>query len=245
MPMIQAIAIDDEPNALGVIREYARDISDLSLLETFTDPLRAEAFLQGKGDTDLVFLDIQMARLNGIDLLRRLQPRQVQVVITTAYPDYALQGFELDVADYLLKPFGPERFRHALEKVRQHTIATVDAADKAYRPDQREPEFIFVRSDYRMLKVRVDEILYIEGTGNYVSIHTAGNRILSIQNMRSLEQFLSDWGFYRIHKSYIVSIRQIESVSRKSVVVAGQELPVGEAHRDTFMEYMTRQYRII
>lgn len=240
--MIRAIAIDDEPNALGVIREYARDVSDLSLQETFTDPLRAQAFLQDHADTDLVFLDIQMARLNGIDLLRRLEPRQAQVVITTAYPDYALQGFDLDVADYLMKPFGPERFRHALEKVRRITVAT---SEPAACPHQRGPEFIFVRSDYRILKLRVDEILFLEGTGNYVSIHTTGGRILSLQNMRSLEQALGEWGFYRIHKSYIVSVRHIESIARKSIVLAGQELPVGDAHRDAFIDHMTRHYRHI
>jgi len=243
--MIRAIAIDDEPNALGVIREYARNVSDLSLRETFTDPLQAEAFLQETTDIDLVFLDIQMARLNGIDLLRRLQPRQTRIVVTTAYPDYALQGFDLDVSDYLLKPFGQERFHHALEKVRQHTPDTIASAETSACPHQRGPEFIFVRSDYRILKVRVKDILYLEGTGNYVSIHTSGGRILSLQNMRSLELALGDWGFYRIHKSYIVSVRHIETIARKSVVVAGQELPVGDAHREAFIEHMTRQYRII
>lgn len=243
--MIRAIAIDDEPNALGIIREYARDVSDLSLQETFTDPLRAEAFLQENTETDLVFLDIQMARLNGIELLRRMQPRQAQIVVTTAYPDYALQGFDLDVADYLLKPFGPERFRHALEKVRQKALAANTSTEANACPHQRGPEFIFVRSDYRILKVRVDDILYLEGTGNYVSIHTAGGRILSLQNMRSLEKELGGWGFYRIHKSYIVSVRHIDSIARKSVVVAGQELPVGDAHREAFIDDMTRQYRLI
>lgn len=240
--MITAIAIDDEPNALGIIREYARGVSDLDLRETFTDPLQAETWLRQNHETGVVFLDIQMARMNGLELLRRNPNTKTRFIVTTAYPDYALQGFDLDVTDYLLKPFALERFRKALEKVRQHK-AHIPALPPA--PEPCSQDIIFVRSEYRIVKVAVREIQYLEGTGNYVSIHMPSGRILCLQNMRSLEQLLKGCGFFRIHRSYIVSIRHVESVTRKSVTIAGQELPIGDSYREPFLGHIGRHYRLI
>jgi DNA-binding LytR/AlgR family response regulator len=240
--MIAAIAIDDEPNALGVIREYAKQVEDLHLRETFSDPLAAETWLHRNPDTGLVFLDIQMARMNGLELLRRNPGSKAKVIVTTAYPDYALQGFDLDVADYLLKPFALARFRQAMEKVRNRP-ATVGIAP--FPPDPCSEDIIFVRTEYRIMKVSVRDIQYLEGTGNYVSLHLPAGRILSLQNMRSLEQMLKGCGFYRIHRSYIVSIRHIETFTRKSVTVAGRELPVGDSFREPFLEHIGSHYRLI
>jgi two-component system LytT family response regulator len=241
--MITAIAIDDEPNALGVIREYAKAITDLDLRETFTDPLQAEAWLHRNNDTGLIFLDIQMARMNGLELLRRNPDSKAAVILTTAYPNYALQGFDLDVADYLLKPFGMERFRQAMEKVR-YRASPVDISPFSPK-DPCSEEFIFIRTEYRIVKVSVKDIQYLEGTGNYVSIHLPSGRILSLQNMRSLEQMLKGCGFFRIHRSYIVAMRHVETVTRKSVTVAGRELPVGDSYREPFLEHIGSHYRLI
>ena len=142
--MITAIAIDDEPNALGVIREYARNIPELDLRETFTDPLLAETWLYQNPQTTLIFLDIQMARLNGLDLLRRNRNNKAKVIVTTAYPDFALQGFELDVTDYLLKPFAVERFRQALDKVR---IIEANTGTPTPVQESCNEDIIFVKSE--------------------------------------------------------------------------------------------------
>lgn len=240
--MIIAIAIDDEPNALGVIREYARDVPDLDLRETFTDPVKAEAWLRRYDEASLVFLDIEMARMNGLEFVRRNPVPAVHVVLTTAYPDYALQGFELDVTDYLLKPFTKERFQSALDKVRNRMSPT-STGDMAPAPDREE--FIFVRTEHSITKVSIEDILYIEGTGNYVSIQLPSGRILTLQNMRSLEQTIKGFGFFRIHRSYIVSIRHVKTVSRKSVNIAGMELPIGDSYRESFMDHIGSRYRII
>lgn len=240
--MITAIAIDDEPNALGVIREYAKEITDLDLQESFTNPIQAEAWLRRNQHTGLLFLDIQMAQMNGLEFLRRNPSPKTSVVLTTAYPDYALQGFDLNVADYLLKPFSRERFQQAMEKVRAKVSPTTPDVSKN---DTFGEEFIFVRTEYRITKVKVHDILYLEGTGNYVSIHLPATRILSLQNMRSLEQMLKDSGFFRIHRSYIIAMRHIETVTRKSVVISGKELPIGDSYRELFMEHIGNRYRLI
>ena len=227
--MITAIAIDDEPNALGVIREYARNVPELNLIETFTDPLKAEAWLELNPE-------------NGLDLIRRNRKANASIILTTAYPDFALQGFELAVTDYLLKPFAMDRFRQALEKVKNSQQKT---SEPASAPESAKEDIIFVKSEYRIMKVSVDEIQYLEGTGNYVSLHLPSGRILSMQNMSTLEQMLKGTGFFRIHRSYIVAIRHIESVTRKSVTVAGQELPIGDSYREPFLSYIGSHYRLL
>lgn len=187
--MIIAIAIDDEANALGVIGEYARDVADLDLRETFTDPIKAGAWLQRYDEALLVFLDIEMARMNGLEFIKRNSIPGMQIILTTAYSDYALQGFELNVTDYLLKPFNKDRFQSALEKVRNR-ISPTSTVPIATSPDHEE--FIFVRTEHSITKVSIEDILYMGGTGNYVSIQLPGGRILTLQNLRSHEQIVKD-----------------------------------------------------
>jgi len=183
-----------------------------------------------------------MAQMNGLEFLRRNANAKTDVILTNAYPDYALQGFDLNVADYLLKLNSRVRFCQAIEKLRNKYLpASMDANSS----DPFEEEFIFVRTEYRITKVRVHDIHYLEGTGNYVSIHLPTSRILSLQNMRSLEQMLKDAGFFRIYRSFIVAVRHLETVTRKSVVIAGEELPRGDSYRELFMEHIGNRYRLI
>jgi two-component system LytT family response regulator len=240
--MITSIAIDDEPNALGVIRQYARDVPDLDLQETFTDPVKAEEWLRCNDKVSLVFLDIEMARMNGLEFIKRNPITAVHVILTTAYTDYALKGFEMDVTDYLLKPFTRDRFQSAIEKLRKRQSPPIAGVNVLVR--DRE-EFIFVRTEQSIMKVPIGDILYIEGTGNYVSIQFPTGRILTLQNMRSLEQSIKDLGFFRIHRSYIVSMRHVKSVSRKIVNIAGLELPIGDSYRESFMDHIGSRYRLI
>lgn len=243
--MIRAIAIDDERNALGVIREYAKKIPDFTLTETFTDPLKTLPYLYQHPEINLIFIDIQMSKLNGLELVEQLKNGRASIVLTTAYPDYALQSYQLDVIDYLLKPFSFDRFLHAVIKARQ-LMKVDDQAELNNQTSLNSPNsqhFIFVKSDYKVIKIAVPEILFIEGTGNYVTIQTTFGKFLSLQNMKNFEDELKPLGFFRIHKSYIISIRHIESITKKSVIVDNKELPIGDTFRDPFNDYMKLNFK--
>ena len=243
--MIRAIAIDDERNALGVIREYSKNVPDFELLETFTDPLKTLPYLYTHPETDLIFMDIQMSKLNGLELAEQLKNGRAGIVLTTAYPDYALQGYQLDVIDYLLKPFSFDRFLHAVEKAR-HILKSDDQTDTSNQTTLNAHEsqhFIFVKSDYKVIKIAVPDILFIEGTGNYVAIQTTFGKFLSLQSMKNFEDELKALGFFRIHKSYIISIRHIQTISKKTVCIDDKELPIGETFKDPFNEYMQTNFK--
>jgi DNA-binding LytR/AlgR family response regulator len=244
--MIKAIAIDDERNALGVITQFANRIPGLELSETFTDPLKVVPFLYRNPDTDLLFLDIQMAKMNGLDLAKQISKGRARIILTTAYPNYALQGFDLDVIDYLLKPFSFERFDKAVNKAMSILASVAPTADTNKSIEGAKlghEEFIFVRSDYKTIKVSLSDILYIEGTGNYVSIHTRKGKILSLQNMKTFEDQLRPFNFFRIHKSFIISIQHIDSIGKKSIFINHEEIPIGDTFRDPFNDYMKLNFK--
>ena len=242
--MITAIAIDDEMNALGIIKEFSQRIADLELIHTFTDPTRALHYTTAaKKSIDLVFLDIQMSRLNGLTLAEHL-PRNCRIILTTAYPDYALQGYEMDVVDYLLKPFSFERFERSIQKVR---LLPGMASDDGYR-DQKKikpsgDDFIFVRTDYKTIKVRISDINYIEGSGNYVTLHTVKGKIMVLQNLKKFEEQLIPYQFIRVHKSYIVSLIHIDSIEKNWIMVDKEEIPIGESYREPFQKFLNANYK--
>jgi two-component system, LytTR family, response regulator len=242
--MIHAIAVDDEMNALGIIQEYSQRIADLDLVQSFTDPTKALQFANAsKKPIDLVFLDIQMSRLNGLTLAEHL-PENCRIILTTAYPDYALQGYEMDVVDYLLKPFSLERFERAVQKVRllKNTASdVVSEAQKKIKP--AGDDFIFVRTDYKTIKVKISDITYIEGSGNYVTLHTIKGKILVLQNLKKFEEQLMPYQFIRVHKSFIVSLSHIESIEKGWILIDKQEIPIGESYRDPFQQFLNRNYK--
>lgn len=242
--MIKAIAIDDEKNALGIITEFCGRISDIQLVETFTDPVKALPYIAQHPDVDLLFLDIQMTRLNGLVLAQKLPDENTKIILTTAYPDYALQGYEMDVVDYLLKPFSFQRFERAVQKARSVLNKPKDTREKySRRLTPAYDDFIFVKTDYKTLKVKLAEVLYIEGSGNYVTLHTAKSKIMALQNLKLFEEQLQPYQFIRIHKSYIISINYIDSIDKNSVRIANQELPIGESYREPFKEFMSHNYK--
>lgn len=243
--MITCIAIDDEANALGVITEYAKRIPDLELVQVYKDPAKAlQDISAGKIQFDLVFLDIQMSRINGLTLAQRL-PQNTNVILTTAYPDFALQGYEMDVVDYLLKPFSFARFERAVKKVR-----SISGGEQSTSPAQssqllspEKDDFIFVKSDSRMIKVMLDSIYYLEGSGNYVTIHTTKGKVMVLQNLRKFEDQLRPYKFIRIHKSFIISLNYVDVIERATVRVHTFELPIGETYREDFHHFIDKQYR--
>lgn len=243
--MIKAIAIDDEKNALGIIKEFCGRIPDINLIETFTDPMKALPYISEHSDTDLLFLDIQMTRLNGLVLAQKLPNKNTKIILTTAYPDYALQGYELDVIDYLLKPFSFLRFERAIQKARSFLGSHNSFPEEKNFPrlSPALDDFIFIRTDYKTIKVNLIDILFIEGTGNYVTIHTSKSKIMALQSMKTFEDQLMPYQFIRIHKSYIISLNTIETIAKNFVRIGDKELPIGESYKISFQKFINENFK--
>jgi len=219
------IAVDDEPLAIEKIVSFVERLPFLTLKATFDNAVDALAYLSAN-KTDLLFLDIQMERMTGLDLLCAL-PDRPQVILTTAYSEYALKGYEFEATDYLLKPYLFDRFAQAVNK------AVKRLSERAIS-QEASPDFIFVKTDYRLVKVMLSEILYIEGMRDYRCIYTSCGKILTQQTFGSFEEQLPAAQFARIHKSYMVSLSKIESIEKHRVKIGKELLPVSESYRDGF-----------
>jgi len=219
---INCIIVEDEPLALKRTKEYVEKISYLNLLQSFDNGFEAIGFLK-KQQVDLIFLDIKMDELTGIQLLESLG-KKPYVIFTTAYSDYALKGYELNVVDYLLKPFTIERFIQAVEKVSVQMDKTTD--------DSRD--FFFVKNGYQIDKIFFDDILYIEGMRDYRNIQTTTKKILTLQTFTELEQALPKSKFCRVHKSYIVTLNRIESIERNRIKIKDNLIPISETYKEIF-----------
>lgn len=241
--MINAIAVDDELNALGIIREFSKKIPPLNLVTTFTDPTKALQYTSDKlNKIDLIFLDIQMSRLNGLTLAEHL-PAETRIILTTAYPDYALHGYEMDVIDYLLKPFSFDRFKRAVHKMLLLKELPENEDDKEPKLKPTGDDFIFVRTDYKTQKVRIADILYIEGSGNYVTLHTPKGKILILQNLKKFEDQLKPYQFMRVHRSFIISFNHIDSIEKGWILINNTEIPIGDSYRESFQQFLNQNYK--
>lgn len=219
------IILDDEPLAVRLLKEYAASEPDLEIRMAGSDVYEALQLAQD-GKTDLVFLDIQMPEITGIQFMKILNGK-CKVILTTAYEEYAVQAFELDVVDYLLKPFSKERFQAAVQKARERIAHNV-VEDNAPR------DFIYVKSEYKLLKISLRDIYYFESLRDYVAIHHTGGKTLTLQSLRSFEEELPANEFVRIHKSYIISLSHIQSIEKKKVKISGQLLPVSDTYWAAF-----------
>jgi DNA-binding LytR/AlgR family response regulator len=220
--MIKCIAIDDEPIALDILRAFADRTGEVELLEVFTKPSLASRFLE-QNDVDLIFLDIQMPDITGIDFYKALR-QKTMVVFTTAYDQYAVQGFDLQALDYLLKPFTLARFQLAVEKA-------IDYKD--FRMSKAASECLFVYSEYALIQIRFHEIVYIEGVSDYIKIHLIGKKpVMTLMTLKTVLEKLPTDRFVRIHRSFIVSLSAIQSVRGKLVFIDQKELPIGDVYRD-------------
>lgn len=227
---LQCIVVDDEPLAVQVITEFVRKMPELSLAGTFNNPLEALAFLQQHPEVKLVFLDIQMSELTGVEFMQMRQSG-TDVIIVSAYDEYALEGFRYDAVDYLLKPVPFANFVKAVQKVIQR-----QAAQAAPLPAQ--PGFIFIRTDKRIIRVDLNEILFVEALRNYVAIQTVTQKILTLQNLRSFEEALPPQQFIRVHKSFIIAINKVDSVEKQRVFMGQHLVPVGDTYVRQFYETM-------
>lgn len=223
---INCIIVDDEPIARDILKNYIEQVPYLILIACCEDAFEAMRVLN-TSDIDLVILDINMPKLTGFEMLRSLK-KYPAVIITSAYPEYALEGFELSVTDYLLKPFSFPRFIQATEKVVNKNSETGLTA-------KEEDLFLMVKSDKKLTKVFFDDISYIEAYGNYIFIYTGQERVMSKQTLTQFELQLPVSKFARIHKSYITSLKAIKYLEGNEVSIANKKLPVGKVYRDSLM----------
>jgi len=232
--MIRCIVVDDKPLAIDVLLHYIAKVPSLNLVLSTVDPMEALNKVID-GEADLVFLDIQMPELSGLQFMKIVKGKCL-VVLTTAYPEYALDGFENDAVDYLLKPVSFERFYKAVEKVQRLTAGPAEAEQPAplASPEEKTASFIFVKTEYKLVRVDMDDIIYVEGLQNYVVLHTTAGKIITQQTMKKTEEQLPSSRFVRIHKSFIVAVGKIDSVERNRVSIAGRMIALGEVYREVF-----------
>jgi two-component system, LytTR family, response regulator len=221
---ITCIIIEDEPLAMERTRSYVQKLPFLALVREFDNSMEALTFLRSE-KVDLIFLDIRMDELSGIELLQS-SAFTGQVIITSAYDEYALKGYELRVADYLLKPFTFERFAQAVNTA----VAHLKPAEKT-----SERNFIFVKTENRLEKLHLSELLYIEGMREYRRIHTRTKRIMTLQTFRDFEQLISPDVVCRVHKSYMVSLDKIDSVERDRIRIGDTIIPISDTYRKDFL----------
>jgi len=235
--MIRCLVVDDEPLALHILEDYISKMPFLQLVKATTNPIEALQLVQ-EGNVDLVFLDVQMPELTGIQFLR-IANGKAKVILTTAYSQYALEGYELDVIDYLLKPIAFDRFFKSVQKaqaiIQPSSKSEVKTETVAQQSDFLS-DFIFVKTEHKIQKVYLNDILFIEGLKDYISIFTPAERIITLQNMKKMEDALPEKHFIRVHKSYIVSINKIDSIERSRIFIRDKIIPVGDTYRDEFFK---------
>ena len=227
--MIKCIAIDDEPLALELLEDNISKVPFLKMIAACDNAIEAMQIME-KEPVDLLFLDIQMPGLTGLQFIQSMSSPPM-IILITAYEKYALQGFNLDVTDYLVKPVSLERFIKACNKAKQ----LFDLKIQQKNEPAAAPEYFFVNVDYSMLKVNLDDIIYVEGFKDYIKIHLKSSKhpVVTRMPVKTIEEQLPASAFIRIHKSYIVSIASITSVRKSAVFIDSQELPVGESYRES------------
>ena len=233
--VIKCIIVDDEPLARDVIRRYVEKIPNLELSAEFGNAIDATIFLQEQ-QVDMIFLDIKMPQLTGTEFVRSLR-KLPKIVFTTAHKEFAHEGFELDVTDYLLKPIRFDRFIRAVNKAfppKQPEIETLNFVP--HDESKSAPAFIYLRVDRKMIKVLLDDILYIESDKDYVKVFTENGFIITRQTIASVEAMLSERQFLRIHRSFIVSLNRLKSFTSETIEIGNKELPVGKLYRNTFLK---------
>jgi DNA-binding LytR/AlgR family response regulator len=220
--------IDDEPLAVEIIEEYIKKVPWLNCECTYNNPLQAISNLEKKA-IDLIFLDIQMPDLSGIKLAELLN-NKYKIIFTTAYHQYAVQGFELEAKDYLLKPISFERFLKAVQRIQPDDDKQIGSTH----------DFIFVKSDYKMKKIKFIDLLYVEGMKDYLRIVTKSEKVMTLMSFSKLMDLLPSNGFARVHKSYIVAVSAIESIEKSKIKLKSCELPIGDTYRDEFLAMINK-----
>jgi len=227
--MIHAIAVDDELPALSLLENFCKRVDFIELQKVFNKPNEALRYLQ-QFPVDLIFLDINMPALTGIDLYKSIW-QNTMVIFTTAYSEYAVEGFNLNAVDYLLKPFTFERFMQAVNKAK--TAAKI--AD-----DQKE-KYLFIRADYSLIKIVTEDILFIEGLDDYLKIHIQNDKpVIARMTLKNILEKLPSADFVRVHRSYVVPFSRIKSVRNKIIYIENEEIPVGNSYEENFLKLFNK-----
>ncbi len=230
---INAVIIDDEPLARKGLKEYIADVDFLNLTGEFDNPLKA-AELISRGEVQLLFLDIQMPKITGLDFFKALQ-QAPPVIFTTAYPQYALEGFEVNALDYLVKPISFDRFFKAALKAKEY-YEVRDTNTK----EANAAEYFFIKAENKLVKILFDEVLYAEALQNYVIIHTAVKKYMTYLTFKSVEDYLPADKFLKVHKSYIVAAAKIDSIEGNDIRIGQQHIPISRNQKDEVMEKLLK-----
>lgn len=235
---LKAICIDDEPLALRLVSDYISKTPFLELAGSFDNPLDAIEFLSTES-VELIFVDIQMPDLNGIEFVRTLE-NSPKIIFTTAYEKYALQGFKLNAIDYLLKPFSYEEFLKAAQKARKQS----ELESAALPSIETNSQFLFLKSEYKIRRINFNDILYIEGLKDYIKVYTSGDEkpVMSLNSMKSLDQKLPEEKFMRVHRSFIVNLDKIDTIERSRIIFGKTYIPVSDQYKEKFQEYLDKNF---
>jgi DNA-binding LytR/AlgR family response regulator len=234
---IKCIIIDDEYLARVVLQDYIEKVPSLELKGSFKSPIEAIGLIQ-QGEVDLMFLDIQMPDISGIDFLKTLNKKPM-VIFTTAYMEYAIEGYQLDVLDYLLKPFSFERFLKSINKVTERRLPTAPTVHPvAEEKAEADKGFITLKADHKVHRLKYDQIIYVEGLREYVTFFCKTEKIITLESLRNLETILPQKSFLRVHKSYIVNTNYVKSLYGNQLIMEGtsQIIPIGKSYRDFVQE---------
>ena len=236
--MMTIVAVDDEPLALQLITRYIEETPELSLLGKFTNPLEAAVFLK-ENSVDIVMLDIQMPDLNGIEFTRQMI-KGPKVIFTTAYKKYAIEGFKLEVVDYLVKPFSYQDFLKAIQRAEK----LINLEKKSYENIESNNEFLYLKSNYKIKRLKFNDIQYIEGFNDYVRIYAASSLepIQSQITLKVLEAKLPAGKFMRIHRSFIVNLQMVDTIDRGRIVFGKVYIPVGDQYKEKFEDYLRKNF---
>ena len=228
---INCIIIDDEPLARKGLKEYIHDVEFLNLLGEFDNAVKATEVL-GKGDVQLLFLDIQMPKITGLDFFKSLQ-HAPPVIFTTAYPQYALEGFDLNALDYLVKPISFDRFLKAAMKAKEYY-------EIRQQNKQEAGDYFFIKADNKLVKIFFEEILFVEALQNYVTIHTTDKKYVTYLTFKSVEEYLPADRFIKTHKSYIISASKLDSIEGNDIRIGNHHIPISRNEKDEVMEKLLR-----
>jgi DNA-binding LytR/AlgR family response regulator len=232
---INCIIIEDEPLVRIKLTEFIQKVNFLVLLAEFNNGIDAINFLK-EHSVDLIFLDIQMKDFDGIQFLNTVTSKS-RIIITSAYSQYALKGYEHNVSDYLLKPFGLERFLKAVDKVTNELIPL--------QPQSQDHSFVFVKTEYRIERIDLNDIFYIEGMKDYLAVITKDKKIMTLMSFKSIMELLPESRFVRVHKSFIVAIDKITSIERSRIIVKEKLLPISDTYKDDFFDLLKNKKHII
>lgn len=234
---MKCVIIDDEPLAVELLEDFVRKVDSLELISTFNNAIDAVSFIN-QNSIDLIFLDIEMPHFSGIDFLNTIEKKPL-VIFTTAYSDYAVEGFNLGAVDYLVKPIPFHRFLKSVVRAQQilHPATNIQAISESTTAPELEQDFMFVRAEYENVKMNFSDILFIEGLKDYVKIYTTDNKFtLTLISLIKLENLLSSKGFSRIHRSYIINIKHVKSIQKNKVLISDKRIPISESYKNAFFE---------